>query len=115
MKTRMTLMACVLTLGMCRAAVGAEKQGPPEDRNAHVLAIFAAKCSECHGPQLQRPKGGVSLHDLRQLAANADLVVPAQPEKSALWEVIQTGEMPPSYARAGPLSAQEKEAIHSWI
>jgi mono/diheme cytochrome c family protein/uncharacterized membrane protein len=115
MNTKMTVFACTLILSMCPAPVVAEDLGSSKDGNAQVQAIFAAKCSECHGPQLQRPKGGVSLHDLRQLAANSNLVVPARPEKSALWEVIQNDEMPPSYARAGPLSEEEKETIRAWI
>jgi mono/diheme cytochrome c family protein len=115
MNTRMTVFACPLIFCLWPAAVVADEQDSSKDRNAQVQAVFAAKCNECHGPQLQRPKGGVSLHDLRQLAANSDLVVAARPEKSALWEVIQNDEMPPSYARAGPLSEQEKEAIRAWI
>src|ERR1700736_2584774 len=115
MNTKWTGFACTLILSMWPATVVAEDLGSSKDRNGQVQAIFAAKCSECHGPQLQQPKGGVSLHDLRQLAANSNLVVPARPEKSALWEVIQNNEMPPSYARAGPLSEQEKEAIRAWI
>jgi mono/diheme cytochrome c family protein/uncharacterized membrane protein len=113
MNTRITVLACTLIFSTYPAAAIAGERS--EDRNAQVQAIFAAKCSECHGPQLQRPKGGVSLYDLGQLAANSDLVVPARPEKSALWEVIQNDEMPPSYARAGPLSDLEKELIRSWI
>jgi mono/diheme cytochrome c family protein/uncharacterized membrane protein len=115
MNTKRTVFVCTLILSLCPAAVAAEERSAPRDRNAQVQAIFAAKCFECHGPQVRRPKGGVSLHDLRQLATNADLVDPARPEKSGLWEVIQNDEMPPSYARAGPLSAQEKETIRSWI
>jgi len=115
MNTKMTVLACTLIFSMCPAAVVAEERGSPLDRMAPVQAIFAAKCYECHGPQVQRPKGGVSLHDLRQLATNSDLVVPASPDKSALWEVIQNAEMPPSYARAGPLNEEEKETIRSWI
>src|ERR1700692_4184096 len=98
MNTTMTVVACTLILGTCPAAVVAEGGGSPLDRTAQVQAIFATKCYECHGPKVERPKGGVSLHDLRQLATNADLVAPAKPEKSALWEVIQNDEMPPTYA-----------------
>jgi mono/diheme cytochrome c family protein/uncharacterized membrane protein len=115
MSTRMRVFACTLILSTCPAAVVAEDRSPPKDRNAQVQAIFTAKCSECHGAQLQRPKGGVSLHDLGQLATNSDLVFGARPEKSALWQVIENEEMPPSHAQAGPLSVQEKEAIRSWI
>ena len=115
MKTKMTVFAWALILSLRPAAAVAEERSSLKDPDVQVKTIFATKCYECHGPQVERPKGGVSLHDLRQLATNTDVVAPGSPEKSALWEVIQNGEMPPSYARAGPLSEKEKEAIHSWI
>jgi mono/diheme cytochrome c family protein len=115
MNTKMTVFACTLIFSMCPAVVVADDGGLSQERNAQVQAIFAAKCSECHGAELDRPKGGVSLHDLGKLAINSDLVVPGRPQKSALWEVIKNEEMPPSYARAGLLSKEEKEAIRSWI
>src|SRR5260370_31865421 len=104
MKARTLALACILVPSMCRGTVLAEEPGPPTDLSARVRSIFAVKCSECHGPEVQRPKGGVSLHDLGKLAANTDLVVASKPNESALWEVISNNEMPPSYARAGPLS-----------
>src|SRR5260370_5671762 len=93
----------------------AQEPKPATDLAVRVQSIFAAKCSECHGPRLKQPRGGVTLHDLKRLAADADLVAPGSPERSALWEVIRDGEMPRREALAGPLSTPEKEAIHDWI
>jgi mono/diheme cytochrome c family protein len=114
MNTKRTISACLLIVSLCPAVVVAQEAGSAKDRSAQVQAIFAAKCYECHGPQVSPPKGGLSLHHLAGLAA-ADLIVPAHPEKSALWEMIEHGEMPPSDAQAGPLSEQEKEAVRAWI
>src|SRR4051794_23133492 len=91
----------ILTL-LWAAGVRADEAGPDANRNAQVRSIFTARCAECHGPQLQRPKGGVSLYDLQELSTNPDLVVPGVPERSALWEVIRNEEMPPRSAQGGP-------------
>jgi mono/diheme cytochrome c family protein len=111
---RIIMLVCIpiLTAGPATAADEADQ---PKDLGAPVRAILAAKCGECHGPTLPRPKGGLVLDDPDRLAANPDLVTAAQPAESALWEVIRDGEMPPAQARAGPLSEAEKETIHAWI
>jgi hypothetical protein len=80
-----------------------------------VRSIFLAKCSECHGRTLQRPKAGLYLHDLQQITANHDLVVPFKPENSYLWTLVQNDDMPAKGASAGPLNTQEKEIVHAWI
>ena len=79
-------------------------------------AIFAAKCVQCHGSNLSRPKGKFGyVLNLRQLADNPDLVVPFNPGKSKLWQQIEDDEMPPEDARAGPLNDAEKAVIRWWI
>ncbi len=113
MKVRMMATACILVALAGPAAAVADEPAP--DRGAGARVVLAAKCSECHGPDLPRPKSGLTLDDPGRLATNRDLVTPGRPEESALWEVIRDGEMPPSQARAGPLAAAEKEAIRAWI
>jgi hypothetical protein len=49
------------------------------------------------------------------VAANREWVVPSEPEKSYLWALVRDGDMPAKGAKAGPLSAQEKEAVRAWI
>src|SRR5258708_18459012 len=110
--TAVALAAAVYIFGQTAVA---QEPKPVSDLAERVQSIFAAKCSECHGPRLKRTRGGVTLHDLERLAADSDLVAPASPERSTLWEVIRDGEMPPRDAHAGPLSAPEKEAIRDWI
>ncbi len=63
-----------------------------------VEPIFRAYCIECHGAPGKRPGGGV---DLRTLVAikkgdkNGDaILVPGNPEKSAIYESITSGRMP---------------------
>jgi mono/diheme cytochrome c family protein len=81
-----------------------------------VRIIFAAKCTECHGSNLRRPKGGFGyVLDLERLAGNADLVVPFKPDESQLWQLVHDEEMPPAHAKAGSLTAEQKEVIRRWI
>jgi uncharacterized membrane protein/mono/diheme cytochrome c family protein len=85
-------------------------------RAAAVHQIFMAKCVQCHGPQLAKPKGKFGyVLDLARLSANPDLLVPSKPDESRLWEMINNDEMPPEEAKAGPLTHEEKAAIQSWI
>jgi len=81
-----------------------------------VRNIFSAKCTECHGSDLSRPKGKFGyVLDLERLAGNSHLVVPFKPDESKLWELVHDEEMPPDYAKAGSLTNEEKEAIRLWI
>jgi mono/diheme cytochrome c family protein len=81
-----------------------------------VRTIFSAKCIECHGSDLVRPKGKFGyVLDLERLAGNARLVVPFKPDESKLWQLVRDEEMPPEYARAGSLTREQKEVIRKWI
>jgi mono/diheme cytochrome c family protein/uncharacterized membrane protein len=89
--------------------------GPPKDLSAQVRSIFLAKCSECHGRSLSRPRAGLYLHELGQVASHRDWVVPFEPEQSYLWILVRDGDMPAKGAKAGPLSSEEKETVRAWI
>jgi mono/diheme cytochrome c family protein len=108
-----TPLRAVASLGlMLFAATAAE----PADLPSRVSAVFAAKCGDCHGPDVAKPKGHFGyVTDLGRVAANPEVVVPGKPEESKLWELVDAGKMPPRSARAGPLSAVEKSLIHDWI
>jgi hypothetical protein len=113
--TTRRLQACgPLLLTLFASATPASE--PAADLPGRVRAVFAAKCGECHSPDLPKPKGHFGyLTDLERVAANPDVVVPGKPEESQLWELIEEGKMPPRTAKAGALSAAEKSLIHDWI
>jgi len=96
-------------------SISAQEPQEPPDVAAQVRSIFLAKCSECHGRSLSRPRAGLYLHDLRQLAANREWVVPHEPEKSYVWTLLRDDDMPAKGAKNGPLNAQEKETVRAWI
>jgi uncharacterized membrane protein/mono/diheme cytochrome c family protein len=106
---------CVLGLV---AVSHAFAEAAPEQRDlaAEVKAVFQAKCVQCHGPQVRKPKGKFGyILDLKKLAADPDKVVPGKPEESQLWQLVHDDEMPPEEAKNGPLTAEQKEIIRAWI
>src|ERR1051325_3861648 len=82
----------------------------------HVPEVLAAKCGQCHGPGVARPKGHFGfVTDLKRFAEDPNYVVPDDPEGSYLWTQIEDGEMPPEKARAGPMTDEEKTTVIEWI
>jgi uncharacterized membrane protein/mono/diheme cytochrome c family protein len=86
------------------------------DLASETRAIFSAKCANCHGPDLPKPKGRFGyVLDLARVARNREMIVPAVPEESELWELVSKDEMPPADSPTGPLSLAQKETIRAWI
>jgi hypothetical protein len=86
------------------------------DLASAVKEIFTAKCVQCHGAHLRKPKGKFGyVLDLARVSANPKMVVPSRPEESKLWQSVRDDEMPPEDAKAGPLAGEQKEVIRAWI
>jgi mono/diheme cytochrome c family protein/uncharacterized membrane protein len=109
------VLAWVLTVSLACGTGHAQVPDAPNELAFRVRAIFAAKCSECHGRSLQRPRAALYLDSLGPVAANGTWVVPGDVEGSYLWHLIRDDDMPAKGAKAGPLSAQEKESVRAWI
>jgi uncharacterized membrane protein len=112
--TKPLAIALVLPLLLCGRGAAQDVQ-PASDLPTRVRAIFLAKCSECHGRSLSRPRAALYLHELSQVARNPEWVVPYAPEKSYLWTLLQNDDMPAKGAKVGPLTAEEKETVRAWI
>src|SRR5436190_13479844 len=81
-----------------------------------ALDAFAAKCVQCHGPDVPHPKAAFGyVTDLNRLVASGKYIVPGDLDKSELWKEIDEGDMPPDNAKAGPLTPQQIDAIRQWI
>ena len=77
---------------------------------AEVRAIFEAKCLDCHGSELPRPKGKFGyVLDLKRVAANPKYVVPGHPEKSDLYDLVFHDDMPGEDANVPALTKDERE------
>ena len=73
-----------------------------------VRPIVKAHCTHCHGEE-EKPEGGV---DLRLRRFMDEIIVPGQPAKSKLVEVIRSGEMP---EKGKPLTEAQLAVIETWI
>ena len=107
----------LLAVGGLRAA-GA----PPVPKDEQVkLAgqvrdIFEAKCLDCHGPELPRPKGKFGyVLDLKRMAENPDYVTRGDPENSELYVMVRDDEMPGEDANVPALTKEEKEIVKRWV
>src|SRR5690348_2508696 len=105
-----------LVVGFCCWPGPVSASEGQQDFASETRIIFAAKCAGCHGADLAKPKGRFGyVLDLARVAANPEMVVPAFPDESEMWDLVRLGEMPPEDSPTGPLSQEEKEVIRSWI
>lgn len=107
------------TLALVLAACGcAAAATDPEGVKlaGRVREIFEAKCLDCHGPELPRPKGKFGyVLDLKRVAAKTDWVDRGHPEKSELYVMVRDDDMPGEDANVAPLTKDEKETVRRWI
>jgi mono/diheme cytochrome c family protein len=72
-----TILTAAVVLTFIPGKSGSTRQSTaPKDLPFQVRSLFLAKCSECHGRGLRRPRAGLYLDDLKALVARRDLVVP---------------------------------------
>ena len=81
----------------------------------HIRPLLVTQCQPCHNARQQM--GGVRLDSREALlknASNGPIVTPAEPEKSALLNVVHYDgaiKMPP----AGKIKAEEIAALTQWV
>ena len=90
--------ALLVLLALAVSMRAAESPAPKEEQlkiAQRVRDIFEAKCLDCHGPELPRPKGKFGyVLDLQRMANNPDYVVRGEPEQSELYKLVFSDEMP---------------------
>ncbi|HEV7403712.1 MAG TPA: DUF2231 domain-containing protein [Chthoniobacteraceae bacterium] len=106
----------ILLLAVMRApAVEATKEEQLRIAQS-VHDIFEAKCIDCHGPELPRPKKKFGyVLDLQRIADNPDFVVRREPDKSEIYKMVANDEMPGEDANVPPLTKEEKEIVRRWV
>ncbi len=106
----------IVPLGLLPEIASAQPDLPTRDFGREVLGVFAAKCADCHGADLPKPKGRFGyILDLEQVAGNTEIVIPPKPEESELWALVSHDEMPPPDSPRGGLTPKEKEIVRAWI
>ncbi len=110
----LAIFLSVLTHGWSAAATM-----PKEEQvklTGDVRGIFEAKCLDCHGAELPRPKGKFGyVLDLKRVAQNPKFIVPGHPEKSDLYDMVFHEDMPGEDANVPALTKEEKEKVRAWI
>ena len=90
------------------------KRTPPLTFEQHIRPILKANCFDCHG-EGEKLKGGLDLRLQRLIVKGGEsgpAIVPGDPKRSHLVELITKGEMP---KRERKLTATEIETIRKWI
>ena len=110
-------LLCTLPLLLGAWSCGAaETEGEGMKLAGKVREIFEAKCLDCHGPELPRPKGKFGyVLDLKRVAANPKFIARGHPEKSDLYGMVRDDDMPGEDANVPPLTKDEKETVRRWI
>lgn len=83
---------------------------------AAVFQLFEAKCNDCHGAHLEKPKGKFGyIMDFKRIAQNEDFVTLGDPAKSEFFRLVQEDEMPGEKSDVAPATPAEKLALRRWI
>src|SRR5688500_8508722 len=110
------VVCALLLLAILSSGVAGQLDGEGVKAAAKVREIFEAKCLDCHGPELPRPKGKFGhVLDLPRMANNPDYVIRGNAEKSELYLMVRDDEMPGEDANVPPLTDEEKETVRRWI
>src|SRR4051794_9627758 len=103
------------TIGVCcLAAVSAVPVFAQRDPlfKTEILPVLEKNCVSCHGPAQQMAKLDLSTFSgMMQGSSSGPVIAPGKPERSLMWKLIESGQMP----QGGKLSAAEKQLIKSYI
>src|SRR5438874_11585263 len=79
-----------------------------------IRPILKAHCFDCHG-EGEKLRGGLDLRLRRLMLKGGDggpVIVPGKPEKSLLFKMVQSGDMP---KRGKKLAPEEMALIKQWL
>ncbi len=109
-----TVLASALALALSSVAP-AWAAGNELTFEKDIRPIVKAHCTHCHGEE-EKPEGGVDLRLRRfmdhKLEGGGKLIVPGDPAKSELVQIIRRGEMP---KKGKKMPAGELAVLERWI
>jgi mono/diheme cytochrome c family protein len=116
----MRLLALALLLALCSALSAAPKPAASKEEKLQVTTrvhqIFEAKCADCHGSHLPKPKGKFGyVLDIGRVGLNPKYVVAGNVDESELFQMVKNNEMPGEDADVPPLTAEELKTVARWI
>lgn len=120
LRKALRLLILPLALSVTGLSQEAGKETPSSEEaiqtTAAVFHLFEAKCNDCHGAHLVKPKGKLGyIMDLKKIAANEDFVSGTDPTKSELFRLVNEDEMPGKDSDQPPATDAEKLALRRWI
>jgi hypothetical protein len=102
-----------LRYGICAvvAAAPAFAQRDPLFKT-EILPVLEKNCVSCHGPAQKMAKLDLSsFTGVMEGSSSGPVIAPGKPERSLLWKMIESDQMP----QGGKLTAAEKQLIKSYI
>ena len=82
---------------------------------AAVFEFFEAKCAECHGAHLVKPKKFGYVLDLERLGKNEDFFKKGDPGESEFYRLVKEDEMPGDDSGVPAATFAEKAILKRWI
>ena len=116
----MRLLALAFLHVLC-AVVSAAQLAPASPQEKLELAetvhrVFEAKCADCHGAHLPKPKGKFGyVLDLGRVGKNVEYVVPGDATASEIYQMVKNNDMPGEDADVPPLTPDELKIVARWI
>ena len=106
------ILLTLLTIGC------SDKQPPPDHESPlgfarDIREVMSKFCFECHG--IEAMEAGLDLRTLESILSGGEsgpAIVPGQPDKSILFDMINNEHMPPEGELLG---ADDIEQIRKWI
>ncbi|MFM7040196.1 MAG: PSD1 and planctomycete cytochrome C domain-containing protein [Planctomycetaceae bacterium] len=116
-RNRLVVAVWLLVEVVVSSAAGFARADGEEAFEKAIRPLLLERCIECHGPTKQ--EHGVRLDRRRDVfegkAGDQPLIVPGDPVRSRVFQVLQHAEddiaMPPS----GRLPEEQRQAVHDWI
>ncbi|MFN9237551.1 MAG: PSD1 and planctomycete cytochrome C domain-containing protein, partial [Planctomyces sp.] len=111
----LALVAWLLVTAGHAAAQTAES--PVDLFERTIRPLLLDRCIECHGPTKQEHQVRLDRRSdvLSGSASDIPLIVPGQPGKSRLWQVLQHAEDDIRMPSSGKLDQPALDAVQSWI
>src|SRR5215831_6147033 len=77
-----------------------------------ILPVLEKNCVGCHNPQRKMAKLDLSTFTgMMEGSSSGPVIAPGKPERSLMWKMIETDQMP----QGGRMTAAEKQLIKSYI
>src|SRR5215472_18406812 len=102
-----------LLIGIVAGAIAAPASAQRDPLfKSEILPVLEKNCVGCHGPQRKMAKLDLSsFTGMMEGSSSGPVIAPGKPERSLLWKLIESDQMP----QGGKMTNAEKQLIKSYI